>query len=108
MPERNANGYRRYSGRDLEWVEFILRLKRMDVPLIQIKEYARLRHMGDSTIPERYEILLAHYENLVRKQQELEEHQALLAQKLSLYRSAMQKPLNNSPLQQKKPSPAKK
>lgn len=27
-PERNANGYREYGARDLEWVGFILRLKR--------------------------------------------------------------------------------
>ena len=28
-PERNANGYREYGARDLEWVGFILRLKDM-------------------------------------------------------------------------------
>ncbi|MDG2958186.1 MerR family transcriptional regulator [Exercitatus varius] len=91
MPERDSNGYRCYGNRDAEWVGFILRLKEMGVPLAQIKEYARLRHMGDATIPQRYEILLAHRENLIRKQQELAEHQAFLAQKLAVYRSAMQK-----------------
>ena len=59
-PERNANGYREYGARDLEWVGFILRLKDMGVPLAQIKEYARLRHLGDETVPERYRILQEH------------------------------------------------
>lgn len=88
-PERNANGYREYGARDLEWVGFILRLKDMGVPLAQIKEYARLRHLGDETVPERYRILQEHQAALERKRQELDAHWAFLERKLAWYREKM-------------------
>lgn len=88
-PERNANGYREYGARDLEWVGFILRLKEMGVPLSQIKKYARLRHLGDETIPERYRILQSHQTVLEQKRQQLDAHWAFLEQKLALYREKM-------------------
>lgn len=88
-PERNANGYREYGARDLEWVGFILRLKDMGVPLAQIKEYARLRHLGDETVPERYRILQEHQAALKRKRQELDAHWAFLERKLAWYREKM-------------------
>lgn len=88
-PERNANGYREYGARDLEWVGFILRLKDIGVPLVQIKEYARLRHLGDETVPERYRILLEHQAALERKRQELDAHWAFLERKLVWYRGKM-------------------
>ena len=75
-PERNANGYREYGARDLEWVGFILRLKDMGVPLAQIKEYARL-------------ILQEHQAALKRKRQELDAHWAFLERKLAWYRGKM-------------------
>ncbi len=90
-PERNRHGYRVYGERDLEWVGFIQKLKEMGVPLAQIKEYARLRHLGAQTIPERYAILRAHQATLERQQQQLASHWALLEQKLSLYREQLQK-----------------
>lgn len=91
QPARDANGYRNYGTRDVDWITFILRLKAMGVPLARIKEYACLRHRGDSTIPARYAILAAHQEILAAKQQELAAHQAYLAQKLAHYRTLMHK-----------------
>jgi len=90
-PERNANGYREYGSRDVEWVGFILRLKDMGVPLAQIKEYARLRHLGDETIAGRYHILQAHQARLAQQRRQLDEHWAFLEHKLMWYREKMGK-----------------
>ena len=89
LPERDGNGYRVYGARDAEWTGFILRLKDMGVPLAQIKEYARLRHLGDETVPERYRILQEHQAALERKRQELDAHWAFLERKLAWYRGKM-------------------
>ena len=89
LPERDSNGYRVYGARDAEWTGFILRLKEMGVPLARIKEYARLRHLGESTIPERFAILQAHKETLAAQQRQLAEHQEFLERKLDVYRKAM-------------------
>ena len=89
LPERDSNGYRVYGARDAEWTGFILRLKEMGVPLARIKEYARLRHLGESTIPERFAILQAHKETLAAQQRQLADHQEFLERKLDVYRKAM-------------------
>lgn len=90
MPERDRNGYRIYGDRDVEWVGFIQRLKEMGVPIAQIKEYARLRHLGDNTIPERFNILLEHKEKLLMHQQKLAGHLDFLEQKLALYKKVIE------------------
>ena len=88
-PLRDEKGYRDYGERDIEWVGFILRLKEMGISIAQIKEYAELRHLGDSTIQQRYELLLAHQKKLEAQQQRLTEHQAYLKKKLNLYREVI-------------------
>ncbi|MBH5330246.1 MerR family transcriptional regulator [Eikenella sp. S3360] len=88
-PERDALGRRAYGSRDAEWVGFILRLKEMGVPLAQIKEYARLRHQGEATVPARHALLRAHRDVLLARQRELAAHQAFLESKLALYEEMM-------------------
>lgn len=88
-PARDGHGYRDYGERDLDWVGFILKLKEMAVPLAQIKEYARLRHRGDSTIPTRYELLRAHQAVLEQQRRQLESHWAFLEKKLVFYRERL-------------------
>ncbi|AAU36786.1 SoxR protein [[Mannheimia] succiniciproducens MBEL55E] len=90
-PARNKSGYRNYGKQDLEWIAFILKLKAMGVPLTQIKEYARLRYLGDTTIPERYAILQAHNQKLVEQEKEIKKYQQFLAHKLSIYEKVMKK-----------------
>lgn len=88
-PERDGSGYRRYTQRDIDWMGFILRLKATGMPLVQIREYARLRYEGDTTIAARYAMLLAHSRHLEHKQCELAEHRAHLDEKLRIYRCMM-------------------
>lgn len=89
QPARNAGGQRVYSDADAAWVAFLLRLKATDMPLTQICEYSRLRHAGDSTLSERYALLLAHSQRLAEQQRVLAEHQAHLASKLRIYQELL-------------------
>ncbi|MDO4641245.1 MAG: MerR family transcriptional regulator [Neisseria sp.] len=91
QPERDSNGYRCYTERDAEWVAFIVRLKETNMPLAQIKNYARLRHMGDKTMAERYQILLEHQQYLAKLQTQLAAHQEYLTNKLKIYQGMMDK-----------------
>lgn len=65
-PERNRSGHRDYCEHDIAWVEFIERLKDTGMPLAQIKDYADLRALGDSTLGERMGMLVAHREDVVK------------------------------------------
>ena len=56
--KRNSVGKRIYSEEDLKWLEAIIRLRATGMGINKMKEYARLRHIGDGTITERK----SHYE----------------------------------------------
>ena len=58
--ERGANGYRKYSAADMEWLEFLMRLRAMGMPISRMKRYSELRSQGDGTIAERRRMLELH------------------------------------------------
>lgn len=89
-PERDANGYRTYREQDTDWALCLLRLKQMGVPLAKMKEYTRLKHMGDATVPDRYALLQAHRAALDEQQRELAVYQDYLEPKLVLYRQFLE------------------
>ncbi len=89
IPQRNAANRRRYSDSDLTWADFIKRLKDTGMPIRDIRRYAALRAAGDSTIPARIELLLAHRQSLNAQIARLQEHEARLAEKIELYRQAL-------------------
>ena len=88
-PARDANGYRIYSERDAAWLAFILRLKETDMPLAQIKAFARLRAEGEATLAARYALLLAHQQTLATQLARLADHRAHLAEKLRHYEALL-------------------
>ena len=75
-----ATAQEHHSLGDITVLEYILR---------GLPEYARLRHLGDEPVPERYRILQEHQAALKQKQQELDAHQEFLERKLAWYRKKM-------------------
>lgn len=84
-PERNSSNRRRYSDKDLAWIEFIKRLKDTGMPIKEIQQYAKLRAMGTSTLRERMEMLIAHRKSLNEQIRQLQEHMTKLDDKIDLY-----------------------
>lgn len=56
---RSAGGVRLFSEADMEGVEIVLCLRDTGMPLAEIRHYMELGAQGDSTIPERLEIIRA-------------------------------------------------
>ena len=81
---RDAKGHRCYSDRDVVWIEFIKRLKATNMPLNEIKRFARLRVKGDSTIKERVQILESHEKRVRRQMEQLKIHQEKIKEKIIL------------------------
>ena len=48
---RASGGQRRYATADLDWIEFLLRLRDTRMPVAQMLVFARLRAEGDATVP---------------------------------------------------------
>ena len=90
IPLRNASNRRRYSEKDIAWIAFIKRLKATGMPIKEIKKYAVLRAKGDVTISERMEMLIQHRQSLNEQISRLQEHEAMLDEKIAFYRQEIE------------------
>ena len=82
--ERDSKGHRYYSQKDLIWIEFIKRLKATNMPLNEIRRFARLRVRGDSTIDERVRMLEKHESRVREQMEDLKTHQQKIKEKIEL------------------------
>ena len=55
--KRDKNNYRVFHDKDIEWIKSLSCLKSCDMGIVEMKEYLELCLKGESTIPERQEIL---------------------------------------------------
>lgn len=94
IPERNSSNRRRYSDKDIAWIDFIKRLKDTGMPIKEIKRYATLRAAGESTLAERMEMLIYHRQALGEQITQLQEHMAKLDDKIDFYRMEIEKVKN--------------
>ncbi len=91
---RNENGIRDYSEKDFEWLQFLMRLKKMKMPIAQVIEYAELRYQGEKTIGKRRQLLIAQRDKLLSQITELNESINYIEQKIEVY-NAMEKKQQN-------------
>ena len=97
IPLRNASNRRRYSEKDIAWIAFIKRLKATGMPIKEIKKYAVLRAKGDVTLSERMEMLIQHRQSLNEQIRRLQEHEAMLDEKIAFYRQEIEGHRENTP-----------
>ncbi len=57
---RSTSGHRCFTSADISWIEFIKRLKDMGMPLENMRRYADLRYIGESTLQQRMQLLQKH------------------------------------------------
>lgn len=96
-PMRNSSNRRRYSDEDISWIAFIKRLKATGMPIKEIKRYAMLRAEGASTLTERMEMLIRHRQSLKNQIKQLQEHEAILDEKISFYQEEIEGHSENTP-----------
>jgi DNA-binding transcriptional MerR regulator len=58
--QRNSSGHRFFTSKDIDWIQFVIRLKEMGMPLDNIKMYAALREKGKATSELRKQLLQEH------------------------------------------------
>lgn len=83
---RTSGNQRRYRQRDVEWVQFLLRLKETGMPIATMREYAALRAQGETSLRLRLDMLTSHDEYLQRQVAMLQTHQQALRTKIEIYR----------------------
>ena len=83
---RNLGNQRRYSESDIEWLQFLLRLRETGMAIARMREYAELRAEGMATIEARLALLEEHQAWLHEQIALLRNHAAALEAKIATYR----------------------
>lgn len=85
--KRNQNNIRQFSDNDLEWVKIVKCLRSVGTENKAIKRYIDLCIVGDSTIEERYKIILGTKEKALMQMDELKKQLAILEYKENFYKN---------------------
>lgn len=71
--KRDKNNYRVFDDNNVAWITSLSCLKNCGMSISEMKEYLALCLKGESTIPERQEILKAKKQSLLEKQKEIQD-----------------------------------
>jgi DNA-binding transcriptional MerR regulator len=82
---RNAAGHRLYAPADLDWLQFVMRLKATAMPIAGMQAFAQLRAVGDATVGARREMLASHRDVVVARIAELQSNLAVIVDKIAYY-----------------------
>ncbi|MFJ8190617.1 MerR family transcriptional regulator [Streptomyces sp. NPDC096094] len=86
--DRSHTGQRRYSNRDLDWLDFVGKLRLTGMPVADMVRYAELVREGESTYPDRRELLESTRRDVLTRMAELQDTLAVLDRKISFYGDA--------------------
>jgi DNA-binding transcriptional MerR regulator len=89
--QRNQNNIRMFDEESINWLHGIKCLKQSGMPIEVIKRYVDFCLEGDSTIPQRYALMMEHKEDALVKLEEAKLHVAHLEQKTALYQDILQR-----------------
>lgn len=84
--QRADNGHRRYSEDDLIRVEFLKHVRATGMSIQQTRHFVDLHRAGQTTVPERLDILEAHRETVQNQMNALAQTLAFLEQKIEIVR----------------------
>ena len=82
---RQPNGHRSFGPRDVEWVEFLHRLRSTGMGISEMLRYAELRAQGDATLAERQALLVQHADQLAASLRAQQAHLKAARQKIAIY-----------------------
>ena len=82
---RTASGHRRYSDRDLHWIDLISRLRSTGMPIRDVRRYAELVRSGDGNEVERLALLRDHRQQVLAQLAEVTEHLGAIDRKIGIY-----------------------
>ncbi|MER5831124.1 MerR family transcriptional regulator [Streptomyces sp. NPDC002130] len=86
--DRSHTGQRRYTNRDLDWLDLVGKLRLTGMPVADMVRYAELVREGDHTYAERFELLRTTREDVLARIDELRGTLAVLDRKISFYADA--------------------
>ncbi|AOW86779.1 MULTISPECIES: MerR family transcriptional regulator [Streptomyces] len=86
--DRSHTGQRRYSNRDLDWLDFVGKLRMTGMPVADMVRYAEMVREGESTYADRRELLESTRRDALTRIAELRDALAVLDRKIEFYGDA--------------------
>jgi DNA-binding transcriptional MerR regulator len=86
---RDDSGHRRYSERDLGWIELITKLRATGMPVREVRRYAELVRAGDGNSGERLALLRVHRERVRAQLQTMAAYLDAIDMKIGFYAGAL-------------------
>lgn len=94
---RTQAGHRLYSPADLDWLQFVMRLKTTGMPIAGMQAFAALRAEGQPTMGERRDMLVAHRDAVLSRIAELQSNLGAIIDKIAYYEAAGRQPAELQP-----------
>ena len=88
--KRAGNNYRVFDMHDVNWIRSLACLKRCGMSIQEMKEYLALCLQGQSTIPQRMELLEKYKKNIHERMAELQDSLDFIAWKENFYREVLE------------------
>jgi DNA-binding transcriptional MerR regulator len=82
---RSGAGHRLYSPADLDWLQFVMRLKATGMPIAGMQAFAALRAQGEASVGARREMLVAHRDAVLARIAGLQANLAAINDKIDHY-----------------------
>ncbi len=82
---RSATGHRRYTDRDLTWIDLIARLRATGMPIRDVRRYATLVREGDGNETDRLALLREHRQRVLAQLAETQDHLGAIDRKIGIY-----------------------
>ena len=86
---RGHHGERLFSEEDLLWVQLVQGLRQTNMPLAEIRHYGDLCKAGDSTILERYQMMVRQKEKIERELTAMQKRLAMFEYKVRFYQNLL-------------------
>jgi DNA-binding transcriptional MerR regulator len=83
---RAPGGQRRYAASDMDWLDFLLRLRATGMPIQGMQAFASLRSEGNATAGARREMLETHRAAVLAQVRALQQSEKVLRAKIAHYR----------------------
>jgi len=83
--DRSTSGHRRYTERDLTWIELITRLRATGMPIRDVRRYAAMVRDGDGNEADRLELLKAHRDRVEAQLSQVADHLRAINHKIGIY-----------------------
>ena len=94
--KRDENNIRLFSDNDLEWVKIVKCLRAVGTETKSVKRYIDLCVQGDTTIPERYDIICRTKAKAEKQMTELKKQLGMLEYKENFYKKLIKNNLQDS------------